>query len=115
MLRYAIQRILLMIPTFAGVTFIAFVIVHMAPGDPVDLYFHGGLGAGVQGASTERLADIQKAKEAERKRLGLDRPLPVQYAIWFERLGTLDLRTSFKDHRLGWDKNRERLPTTITL
>src|SRR5258705_10651316 len=97
MLRYAIQRILLMIPTFAGVTFIAFVIVHMAPGDPVDLYFHGGLGAGAQGASTERLADIQKAKEAERKRLGPDRPLPVQYPIRFEPLVPLDLGPRFKD------------------
>ncbi len=115
MLRYAIKRILLMIPTFAGVTFIAFVIMHMAPGDPVDLYFHGGLGAGAEGVSTEKLADIQKAKDAERKRLGLDRPLPVQYVVWFKQLVTLDLGTSFKDRRPVWDKIRERLPTTITL
>jgi peptide/nickel transport system permease protein len=115
MLAYAIRRTLLMIPTFIGVTFIAFLIMHLAPGDPVELYFHGGLGAGAQGASTERLADIQKAKEAERHRLGLDRPLPVQYAIWFERLVTLDLGDSFKDNRPVWHKIRERIPVTITL
>ncbi len=115
MLRYALRRTLLMIPTFVGITFIAFLIMHLAPGDPVELYFHGGLAAGVQGASTERLADIQKAKEAERRRLGLDRPLPVQYAVWFERLVTLDLGESFKDNRPVWDKIRERLPVTITL
>jgi peptide/nickel transport system permease protein len=115
MLAYATRRILLMIPTFVGVTFVAFLIMHLAPGDPVEMYFHGGLAAGVQGASPERLAEIQRAKQQERHRLGLDRPLPVQYAIWFERLVTLDLGESFKDRRQVWDKIRERLPVTITL
>jgi peptide/nickel transport system permease protein len=115
MLAYAARRMLLMIPTFVGVTFIAFLIMHLAPGDPVELYFHGGLAAGAQGASPERLAEIQRAKEQERHRLGLDRPLPVQYAIWFKRLVTLDLGESFKDRRPVWDKIRERLPVTITL
>jgi peptide/nickel transport system permease protein len=115
MLAYAARRLLLMIPTFVGVTFIAFLIMHLAPGDPVELYFHGGLAAGTQGASPERLAEIQRAKEQERHRLGLDRPLPVQYAIWFKRLVTLDLGESFKDRRPVWDKIRERLPVTMTL
>jgi peptide/nickel transport system permease protein len=115
MLAYAARRILLMIPTFVGVTFVAFLIMHLAPGDPVEMYFHGGLAAGVQGASPERLAEIQRAKQQERHRLGLDRPLPVQYAIWFERLVTLDLGESFKDRRQVWEKIRERLPVTITL
>ena len=104
-----------MIPTFVGVTFMAFLIMHLAPGDPVEMYFHGGLAAGVQGASPERLAEIQRAKQQERHRLGLDRPLPVQYAIWFKRLVTLDLGESFKDRRQVWDKIRERLPVTIAL
>jgi len=115
MLAYAVRRILLMIPTFVGVTFIAFLIMHLAPGDPVEMYFHGGLAAGVSGASPERLAEIQRAKQQERHRLGLDRPLPAQYAIWFKRLVTLDLGESFKDRRQVWDKIRERLPVTITL
>jgi len=115
MLAYAVRRTLLMIPTFVGVTFIAFLIMHLAPGDPVDMYFHGGLAAGVSGASTERLAEIQRAKQQERHRLGLDRPLPMQYAIWFKRLVTLDLGESFKDRRQVWDKIRERLPVTIAL
>jgi peptide/nickel transport system permease protein len=115
MLGYAARRLLLMVPTFVGVTFIAFLIMHLAPGDPVELYFQGGLAAGAQGASPERLAEIQRAKEHERHRLGLDRPLPVQYAVWFKRLVTLDLGESFKDRRPVWDKIRERLPVTITL
>ena len=86
MLAYALRRSLLMIPTFVGVTFIGFAIMHLAPGDPVELYFAGGLAAGAKGASSEKLADVARAKEAERKRLGLDRPVPVQYALWLGRL-----------------------------
>jgi peptide/nickel transport system permease protein len=114
-LAYALRRSLLMIPTFVGVTFIAFAIMLLAPGDPVDLYFAGGLAAGAKGASSEKLADVARAKEAERKRLGLDRPVPVQYALWLGRLARLDLGESFKDKRPVWDKIRERLPVTITL
>src|ERR1700741_2537771 len=94
LLAYAARRILLMVPTFVGVTFIAFMIMHLAPGDPVELYFHGGLAAGAKGASTERVPRLAKAKQAERHRLGLDRPIPVQYAIWFQHLVTLDLGSS---------------------
>jgi peptide/nickel transport system permease protein len=115
MLAYATKRLLLMIPTFVGITFIAFSIMHLAPGDPVDLYFAGGLAAGSAGASTEKLADVAAAKEKERRRLGLDRPLPVQYAKWVGRLVTLDLGESFKDRRPVWDKIRDRLPVTIVL
>jgi ABC-type microcin C transport system permease subunit YejB len=42
MLGYLIQRLLLFLPTFFGVTFLGFAIMLMAPGDPVDLYFAGG-------------------------------------------------------------------------
>jgi peptide/nickel transport system permease protein len=115
MLAYTIRRVLLLIPTFVGITAIAFLIMRLAPGDPVDLYFGGGMAGGAAGASTERLADIAKAKEEMRKKLGLDQPLPVQYARWFSSIVTLDLGESFKDKRPVWDKIRERLPVTITL
>jgi peptide/nickel transport system permease protein len=115
MLGYAIRRLLLLVPTFIGITFIAFLIMHLAPGDPVEIYFAGGLGAGERGVSPERLAEVQKAKEQMRRQLGLDRPLPVQYGIWLRRIATFDLGTSFKDRRDVWDKIRERLPVTIWL
>src|SRR2546428_5771114 len=99
-----------MIPTFVGVTFIAFLIMHLAPGDPVELYFHGGLGAGAQGASPERLAEIQRAKEQERHPLGLHQPGGGQYAVWFERRGAPAPRGRLKDPRQGWAKSRERRP-----
>jgi ABC-type microcin C transport system permease subunit YejB len=44
LLQYVIQRLLLLVPTFLGVTFLAYAIMLLAPGDPVDLFFAGGVG-----------------------------------------------------------------------
>jgi peptide/nickel transport system permease protein len=51
----------------------------------------------------------------EKELYGLDKPLPVQYALWVKRIFTLDFGTSYKDHRNVWDKIKERLPITIQL
>ena len=115
MLAYALQRILLFIPTFIGITFIGFAIMLMAPGDPVELYFAGGLGAGAEATDPEKLADIEREKAALRSELGLDRPIPMQYAAWLGRLLRGDFGTSFKDRRPVLDKIKNRLPITMIL
>jgi len=51
MLSYLVQRLLLMIPTFFGITLIAFSIIHLAPGDPAELRAGGGLAAGGEGGA----------------------------------------------------------------
>ncbi len=115
MLQYIVQRLLLLVPTFLGVTFLAYAIMLAAPGDPVDLFFAGGLGGGAEGISTERLAELQQAKEELRRDLGLDRSIPVQYAMWLGRLLQGDLGKSLKDRQPVWNKVRDRLPVTIFL
>lgn len=115
MLRYAIQRTLLFIPTFLGITFLSFGIMLIAPGDPVELYFAGGAAAGTEGISVEKLESIEREKEAMRTRLGLDRPLPLQYVAWLGRLLSGDFGKSFKDKRPVRDKIAERLPITASL
>jgi len=114
-LQYVIQRLLLLVPTFLGVTFLAYAIMLAAPGDPVDLFFAGGLAGGAEGISTERLAELQQAKEELRRDLGLDRSIPVQYALWLGRLLQGDLGKSLKDRQPVWSKVRDRLPVTIFL
>jgi peptide/nickel transport system permease protein len=115
MLAYLLRRILLLVPTFIAITFIGFAIIHLAPGDPVELFLSGGLAAGQTGISTQRLADIEKAKAQLRHELGLDRPIPVQYLHWVGRLVRADLGTSLKDRQPVWDKIKPRLPVTITI
>jgi len=113
MLAYIVRRTLLFIPTFIGITFISFAIIHLAPGDPVDLFLSGGLGSGTVGISTQRLGDLEQARAELRHELGLDQPIPVQYARWLGRLLRADLGFSLKDRQPVWDKIRARLPVTI--
>jgi len=115
MLIYATRRILLLVPTFLGITFIGFAIIHLAPGDPVELFLSGGLAAGQSGISTQKLADVEKAAAELRHELGLDQPIAVQYLRWVGRLLRADLGTSLKDRQPVWDKIRPRLPVTITI
>jgi peptide/nickel transport system permease protein len=113
---YTIRRLLLMIPTFLGITLIGFLIMRMAPGDPAELRAAGGLaGAGGAGISLEKQAAIDEALAQWRKQYGLDQPLHVQYGIWLKNLLTLDFGDSFKDNQPVWNKIAERLPITIKL
>lgn len=84
MIHYIIHRILLIIPTLIGITVISFLIMRLAPGDPVD-QFLGGV-AGGEGISTDRQGDIEKTREDLRRQLGLDKPLHIQYISWLSSL-----------------------------
>ncbi len=84
MIQYALQRTLLAIPTLLGITLISFLIMHLAPGDPVDLFLGGA--AGGEGISTDRQSDFEKTRRDLRRQLGLDKPLHVQYLSWLSGL-----------------------------
>ena len=114
--RYVLQRFLLLIPTFLGVTIISFLIMRLAPGDPAELRVGGGLrAAGEAGISTEKRGAVDQVVAQWRKQYGLDRPLPVQYMIWLRNLFTLNFGESFKDNQPVLGKIIERLPVTIKL
>lgn len=116
MFAYLAQRLLLMIPTFIGLTFISFAIIHLAPGDPAELRAGGGLtAAGAEGLSTEQRSTVERALVAWRAQYGLDEPLLVQYVHWLRNLFTLEFGASFKDNQPVWQKIAERLPVTIQL
>ena len=113
---YLLRRFLLLIPTFIGVTIISFLIMRLAPGDPAELRAGGGLrGAGEAGISTEKRGAVDEAVAQWRAQYGLDKPLPVQYAVWIKNLFTLKFGESYKDNQPVFDKIRERLPVTIKL
>jgi peptide/nickel transport system permease protein len=113
MLAYAARRIALFVPTFLAITFVGFSLMHLAPGDPVDLYLSGGLASGQMGISTQKMADLARAKAELRHELGLDRPIPIQYLDWLGKLTRGDLGVSLKDRQPVWQKIRERLPITL--
>jgi peptide/nickel transport system permease protein len=87
-----------------GITLITFVVIHLAPGEPVEM--QTSMSPKVSAASRERL----------RQYYGLDKPLPVQYGIWLSHLARFDFGRSFSgDHRPVTDKIMERIPVTLSL
>ena len=102
-LTYAAKRILMMIPTLLGVAIIIFLMVRVLPGDIVDIKY---------GSSTGSMVP-QSVIDAERARLGLDRPMPAQMVDWLTGLLRLDLGTSLWTERPVWDEIALRFPVTI--
>ncbi|MGA2400927.1 MAG: ABC transporter permease [Syntrophobacteraceae bacterium] len=111
MVSYLVKRLLQIIPTLLGITFITFVIIQLAPGNPAMLKLQMGKGQAELGDKAISEQIIQQTKEL----YGLDKPLPVQYILWVKRIFTLDFGFSYKDHRNVWEKISERLPITIQL
>ncbi len=101
-MKYLLQRIVLTIPVLVGVTLIVFAIMHVIPGDPVDAIFSG------TGASTEQ-------KDAMRRLLGLDQPLPTQYLLYVTRAVQGDWGDSVHFKQPVSTLILERMPATIEL
>ncbi len=93
----------MMVPLLIGISIISFAVIHLAPGNPVEVAARMN-----PRVSAEALANL-------RKLYGLDKPLYVQYAQWVERLARLDFGKSFTDGRPVVDKLLERLPVTLTI
>jgi peptide/nickel transport system permease protein len=105
MLAYALRRLLLAVPLLLGITFISFMVIHLAPGDPVEIQ---------SGDMAER--NIREAYKALREMYGLDKPLYEQYWNWLSRIVRLDFGRSFApDGRPVLTKISERLPITLLL
>jgi peptide/nickel transport system permease protein len=106
MATYLARRLLLMIPTLFGITLITFVIIHMAPGDPVSIAMGGEMRQGSMSA---------EAIEHFRKQMHLDDPLLVQYGRWVGNLLTLDFGSSWRTGQSVMGQIAERLPVTMGL
>lgn len=104
MIIFIMKRILLIIPLMFGITLVTFTVVHLAPGEPVEM----------QMAMNPKVG--KEARERLRKFYGLDQPLHTQYFLWVNRLAHLDLGRSFSsENRPVADKIKERLPVTLSL
>jgi len=106
-LDYFIRRLLLVIPTFLGITMLCFAITQFVPGGPVEqlMLQLRGVGAGgevSQATGAGGAAASEQAAEAERqafvKHFGFDQPLPVRYWHWLWRWSHRSRRVSQEGH-----------------
>lgn len=101
MITYTVRRLLQAIPILVLVAVAVFVLIHALPGDPVQAV----------AGSEATVAEIEEA----RKRLGLDRPLLVQFFSWVGGLLSGDFGTSYVTGMPVRDMLVTSLPVTLTL
>lgn len=119
---YVVRRLLLMIPTFIGITFATFLLCQFVPGGQIDqlrLALAGAGGGGESsggggGGSSRVQLDIPDEQMALLKKYyGFDKPLPIAYASWLADTLRLDLGTSFRYSEPVARVIADRLPVSI--
>jgi dipeptide transport system permease protein len=102
MLRFLFTRLSLIIPTFFGMTLVAFFLIRLVPGDPIETL------AGERGIDAERHAALLKE-------YGLDRPVIVQYGIYIAKVLQGDLGKSVITQTKVLSEFAALFPATIEL
>jgi peptide/nickel transport system permease protein len=98
-----IKRLAMAVPLVVLVSIVTFALLHLAPGGPA------GVVSGNPKATGEDIARI-------RENYGLDRPLPVQYIMWFRQVFLrLDFGRSYVTGRPVMEMIAERVPATLEL
>lgn len=103
MSRFAAKRLLISLALLFVISTIVFLLVHMMPGDPA-----------LQMLGTDTTPD-PAAVAALRGELGLDKPLPVQYASWMGKLLRGDMGHSYSERIPVARSIASRLPRTLEL
>lgn len=103
MWRFLTTRILMGALTIWITTILVTLLIHAVPGDPVQIMY-----AQSQGTTPEQIEEVRRS-------LGLDRAIPVQYAIFMERLVQGDLGNTIRGGQPVLDVIMQRLPNTLVL
>ena len=120
MTSYFIRRLLLVIPTFVGVTMLVFCLTRLVPGGPIERALNDALLAGgdrgsaiIQnvGAGGSVLSEAQL--DQLRVYYGFDKPVLVSYFDWLRKVFVLDLGVSTRYNEPVWDTIRGRFPISI--
>jgi peptide/nickel transport system permease protein len=98
---YILKRVLLFVPTLLGISLITFILMKNLPGDPV-------VGMAGERATPATIARI-------RAELGLDKPLPYQYALYVKRVCTGQFGRSIYTNRKIFDDLLQKFPNTVKL
>jgi peptide/nickel transport system permease protein len=101
--RFIVRRLVQAVPTLFGVLVLTFLLTRLSPADPVSLMLGGQY-------------DITAEDRASlRQSLGLNDPLPVQFAVWMWKVLQLDFGNSFYYHRPVIQMIAERIPNSLQI
>ncbi len=101
MSRFIARRLIALLPILVGVSAMAFLMIHLLPGDPATVY----VGEHATPGAIERV----------QHEFGLDKPLPVQYGIYLWNAVQGDFGESLDSHRKVMEEFAPRFPATVEL
>lgn len=104
MKKYILKRFLYLIPTIFGITFLTFLLLHIAPSDPVTMKY---ISMGTIGN--------EKIIEQEKEKLGLNDPFIVQYTRWLKNAIKGDFGISIRTKTPVKEEILKRVPKTLKL
>ena len=102
---FVLKRLLQAVPLLLAVATVTFFIVHLAPGDPMDMLLEQRFSRNIDPEVIELI----------RQKYGLDQPLHIQYAKWIGNLFQGDFGESFRYRRPVSTLIAERIPYTLQL
>jgi microcin C transport system permease protein len=114
---YFLRRILLLIPTFIGITVLVFAITRFVPGGPIEQMLARAQQSGGEGGGSSTRGGSQNLTEEQmedlKKFYGFDKPILVSYGEWLGKVVTLDLGTSTRYQEPVWDLIKTRIPVSM--
>jgi len=117
MISYFLRRLLLVIPTFVGITLLVFAITRVVPGGPIERMMTQAMLGGERSAAalhTRTGGVLSEEQLAQLKAYyGFDKPILTSYANWLWRVLHLDLGSSTRFHDPVWNLIKERFPVSI--
>jgi microcin C transport system permease protein len=121
MTSYFIRRLLLVVPTFLGITLLVFVITRFVPGGPVDKIITQarmmGQSEGLVSGNDQSLETGSPLSEEQIKELkefyGFDKPVFISYFQWLMKILVLDLGTSTRYYDPVWEIIKDKLPVSV--
>ena len=120
MTAYFIRRLLLIVPTFIGITVLVFIITRFVPGGPIERMIAQAqqmqtrMGGGPSTAGEDRGQPLSAEQiETLKKYYGFDKPVLVSYWQWLTRVLRGDLGVSTRYYDPVWEMIRDRVPISL--
>jgi microcin C transport system permease protein len=117
---YFLRRLLLIIPTFVGITLLVFAVTRVVPGGPIERMLNEAMLSGgdrTTGLTSSRsvAGSVLSAAQLQQLRAyyGFDKPILLSYVDWLKKILVLDLGRSTRYNEPVWDAIKQRFPISI--
>lgn len=122
MTAYFVRRILLIVPTFLGITILVFAITRVVPGGPIERMMlqaqqmqgrEGGKSSGGGAGDSQRQPLSADQIQVLKAYYGFDKPVLVSYGQWLAKVLSGDLGMSTRYYEPVWQMIRSRIPISL--